>query len=135
MSLRGWTNTTLGDVLSLTYGKGLPENARKVGTVPVYGSSGIVGKHSAPLTNGPTLIVGRKGNVGEAHLSTVPCWPIDTVYFAEGGPSTDLRFFYYLLRFLDLRTLDRSTAVPGLSRDDYDRVEIDLPPQREQQRI
>src|SRR2546428_176969 len=44
--------------------------------------------------------------------------PIDTVYFAEGGPSTDLRFFYYLLRFRDLRSLDRSTAVPGLSRDD-----------------
>ena len=135
MSLRGWTTTTLGEVLPLAYGKGLPRKARGVGTVPVYGSSGVVGKHSAPLTTGPALIVGRKGNVGEAHLSMVPCWPIDTVYFAEGSPSTDLRFFYYLLRFRNLRTLDRSTAVPGLSRDDYDRVEIALPPQLEQQRI
>jgi type I restriction enzyme S subunit len=135
MTRRGWAQTTLGEFLPLEYGKALTEKMRTAGAIPVFGSSGIVGTHVQALTNGPTLIVGRKGNVGQPHLSPTPCWPIDTVYFHEAAPGTDLRFPFYLLLYKSLRGLDRSTAVPGLSRDDYDSVEVDLPPSSEQGRI
>lgn len=53
----------LGDLLPLKYGKSLPAAVRdSTGSVPVYGSSGVVGNHSAALTSGPAIIVGRKGN-------------------------------------------------------------------------
>lgn len=104
-------------------------------TVPVYGSSGVVGYHNRALTRGPTIIVGRKGNVGQPHLSPASCWPIDTAYFNEGVAGADLRFFFYLLEHKALRRLDRSTAIPGLSRDDYDAVSIEIPGDDEQRRI
>src|SRR5690349_6072817 len=131
MSARTWAPTTLGEILPLQYGKGLPEKERKAGSVPVYGSSGVVGHHHEALTSGPAIIVGRKGNVGQPHLSNVPSWPIDTVYFHEAATDTDLRFFLYLLQHKALRRLDKSTAVPGLSRDDYDVVPVELPPEAE----
>src|SRR6266568_7495159 len=113
----GWVETTLGNVLPIQYGKGLVEaNRNKNGQVPVYGSSGIVGLHNQAFTSKATLIVGRKGSVGSVHYSPVPCWPIDTTYFAEENAHLDLKFFLYLLIFLQLGQLDKSTAVPGLSR-------------------
>ena len=133
---KGWSEARLGIVLPLQYGKALREDNRDLsGCFTVYGSSGAVGKHSLALTKGPSIIVGRKGNVGAAYHSVDPCWPIDTVYFAESTPSTNLRFFYHLLIALNLVRLDRSTAVPGLSRDDYSPLQVPVPPAREQARI
>jgi type I restriction enzyme S subunit len=133
---QGWKRTTLGDALPIRYGKARTE---KHGVVredtAVYGSSGIIDKFERALTNGPTLIIGRKGTVGATYYSPEPCWPIDTVYFAEADPDNDLRFFKYLLDHLQLGKMDRSTAVPGLSRDDYNVTEVDVPLLNEQLRI
>ena len=132
----GWEQTTLGAILPLNYGKGLTKKQRdSAGIVPVFGSSGIVGRHSQALTSGSSLIIGRKGSVGEVYYSPVPCWPIDTTYFCEETESTNLRFFNYLLKSLDLGRLDKSTTIPGLSRDDYNPMRIAIPPFSEQRRI
>ena len=133
---KGWQQARLGEVLPLEYGKALPEKTRTSGgTVRVFGSSGEVGTHTAAYMDGPAIIVGRKGNVGSVYYSSGPCWPIDTVYFASGTPVTHLRFFCHQVSFLNLRGLDKSTAVPGLSRDDYNRVAAVVPPLSEQRRI
>lgn len=132
----GWQHASLGRLLPLKYGKSLPAQLRDPnGTHPVYGSSGMVGTHSAALTNGPTLIVGRKGNVGAVHYSAVPCWPIDTAYFVEAPAGHNLRYYKYLLESLNLVKLDRSTAIPGLSRDDYNAVEVSIAPPEQQDEI
>ena len=131
-----WASAKLGEILPLKYGKGLVKAARvKTGTIPVYGSSGVVGFHTEPLVRGPSLIVGRKGSVGTIYLSNGPSWPIDTTYYIEGSRSTNLAFFHYLLGFLDLGNLDKSTAIPGLSRSDYNEIEVSAPPLPEQHRI
>ena len=133
---RGWIESTLGNILPIQYGKGLVEaNRDKNGRVPVYGSSGVVGFHNQALTSKATLIVGRKGSVGSVHYSPVPCWPIDTTYFVEESKNVNLKFFLYLLSFLQLGQLDKSTAIPGLSRDDYNAVVVKIAPIAEQHRI
>lgn len=133
---KGWATATLGELLPLSYGKGLTEAVRETtGEVPVLGSSGVVGRHDTSLTSGPALVVGRKGNVGSVHLSRVPCWPIDTVYYAEAPPELSLPYLEHVIRSRDLKRLDRSTAVPGLSRDDYNLVEVPVAPLPEQEHI
>ncbi len=136
MHRAGWQHASLGKLLPLNYGKSLPANLRNPsGTHPVYGSSGVVGSHAAALTTGPTLIVGRKGNVGAVHYSAVPCWPIDTAYFVEAPSGHNLRYYKYLLESLNLAKLDRSTAIPGLSRDDYNSVNVSVAPPQQQDEI
>ena len=131
-----WAKAELGQILPLQYGKGLvAKNRVQTGNIPVFGSAGVVGYHSQPLIQGPALIVGRKGTVGAVHYSPGPCWPIDTAFYVEPTPSTNLPFFSYLLRAADLAGMDRSTAIPGLSRSDYDEIEVPLAPLAEQHRI
>ena len=132
----GWVRTSFGAVVELEYGKGLRRDARDVtGSVPVYGSNGIVGYHSVPLTTASSIIVGRKGAIGAVHLATVPCWPIDTTYYVFSPNGIDISFLYYLLGNCNLGSLDKSTAIPGLNRDDVYRMSILFPPLPEQHRI
>ena len=132
----GWTRATLGEILPLEYGAALPDRIRNNnGSVPVYGSAGIVGRHDAVLALGPTIIVGRKGSAGAAVYAPKDCWPIDTTYFVRDVGAVDLRFGYHLLSYIKLADLDQSTAVPSLSRRVYSAVIAPVPPLAEQRRI
>ncbi len=127
----------LGHLFELRYGKSLRKDRRFQGKVPVYGSNGKVDFHNESLVDAPTIIVGRKGSIGEVHLVSTPCWPIDTTYYVEsvGKYDYDLEWLYRLLKTLRLQDLNRSAAIPGLNRDDVYRIKIPLPPLDDQKRI
>jgi type I restriction enzyme, S subunit len=131
----GWINAQLGQLLTLKYGKALPDRLRSGSGLPVYGSNGEVGLHDIPLTRGETIVVGRKGSVGEVHYSAGPCSPIDTTYYVDEFGGLPARYWMYQLRNLRLRDLNKSTAIPGLNREDAYKLPISLPPRAEQKRI
>jgi type I restriction enzyme, S subunit len=131
----GWVSTNLGDVIEMKYGRSLPENSRVPGRFNVYGSNGPVGTHKTSLTNGPTIIIGRKGSIGEIHFSEQPCFPIDTTYYVDAFDVCDAPFTVQLLKFLPLTGLNRATAIPGLNREDAYSLEANVPPLPEQGRI
>lgn len=125
----------LGDLLTLEYGKALPAHDRKTGTIPVYGSNGIVGQHSLALVDGPGVIIGRKGSLGKVAFSDGPFWPIDTAYYVRLAEDLDWQFLFYALRHAKLDGLNTHSAVPGLNREDAYRVAIFFPEPNCQQAI
>ncbi|MBZ0302250.1 MAG: restriction endonuclease subunit S, partial [Anaerolineae bacterium] len=132
---QGWAKCQLGDIVELKYGKSLPAKSRCSGEVEVYGSNGVIGVHNHPLTEGPTIVVGRKGSIGEIHFSPMPCFPIDTTYYVDEFYGQDLQFIRYLLETLGLTEMDRASAIPGLNREDAYALDVEIPPKSEQQRI
>lgn len=131
----GWCLTTLGNVVELKYGKSLPASKRDNGKFSVFGSNGIVGSHSEPLVKTEGIIVGRKGSYGEVHLSNSPFFPIDTTYYVDNLFNQPLKYWFYQLKALPLTELNRSTAIPGLNREDAYSQYIALPPLAEQKMI
>jgi type I restriction enzyme S subunit len=131
----GWAPAQLGDIIELKYGKALPDRSRTGSGFPVYGSNGVVGRHAESLTNGETIIVGRKGSVGAVQYSEGPCSPIDTTYFIDELHGLPAKYWFHFLRSLQLVDLNKATAVPGLNREDAYRLEILVPPTAEQKRI
>ncbi|ROS50374.1 restriction endonuclease subunit S [Frigoribacterium sp. PhB24] len=124
------------NVFRLNYGKALRAGARVQGSVPVFGSGGLVGHHDTPLTQGRAIVVGRKGSIGSVTFSDAPSWPIDTAYFIdEASTACDLRWLYWCLRNMGLSGMNKSAAVPGLNRDDVYRLRMCVPPIVEQRRI
>lgn len=132
---KGWTNVSLGDIITLEYGKSLPKNSRQDGNYSIFGSNGIIGHHNDFSVEGPVIIIGRKGSVGSVHLSNENCWPIDTTYYIKPTFSLNFKFTFFLLESLNLSQLDKSTTIPGLNRDNVYEQIIDLPPLNEQDRI
>jgi type I restriction enzyme S subunit len=110
---QGWERKTLGESITLNYGKALKAELRVEGDYPVYGSSGIVGTHEEPLVKGPAIVLGRKGNVGSVYWSSKSFFPIDTVYFVS--PESSSLYLYYVLKHMHFISTD--VAVPGLNRD------------------
>lgn len=131
----GWADVPLGSLLNFKYGKALPDKERSGKGFPVYGSNGVVGWHSHALTTGTTIVIGRKGSVGALQFSNTPCSPIDTTYYIDEAPGHQFRFWFYRLKSLDLASLNKSTAIPGLSRGDAHQILVALPPLAEQKRI
>ena len=131
-----WDYTTIGEFSAFIYGKSLPKQRRNaLGDIPVFGSNGIVGYHDTALTDGPTVIIGRKGTVGAVHYSPGPCWPIDTTFFVTGKDAHLLRFTYYALKTLDLESMNTDSAVPGLNRNAAHARALWVPLESEQRAI
>ncbi|MDE2929027.1 MAG: restriction endonuclease subunit S, partial [Acidobacteriota bacterium] len=130
-----WCRTTVGDILDFRYGKGLKVSDRADdGPVPVYGSNGIVGYTTTPLTIRRSVIVGRKGSAGALNKCNGPSWTTDVAYYVESPSFFNLDYLFFSLATLDLSDL-RKGVKPGLSRADAYSKLISVPPLAEQQRI
>lgn len=96
----------------------LSNEERQGGTVPVYGSNGVVGYHSESRVSGPSIVVGRKGSIGRTVWVDGDFWPIDTTYYVKQKTGHSLRWLYNLLATRSMERLNTATGVPGLNRDD-----------------
>lgn len=127
----------LKELIRLKYGKALKKAERKGGPYAVYGSNGIVGYHSDHLIEKPSIIIGRKGSVGELNYSDNPSWPIDTAYGVEiiDEGKLNLRYLFYALKCLDISDIIQKGVKPGINRNDYLEKEIPHIEIEEQKRI
>jgi type I restriction enzyme, S subunit len=132
-----WPLVSAGKLVELNYGRSLVDSKRSRGSVPVFGTNGPCGWHSEPLVKGPGVILGRKGM---GPLGVEWCdgdfWVIDTAYFVK--PKTqalDLKFFYFLTKYVGLDHLKDGTSNPSLSRDTFYAQLFPHPPLSEQRAI
>ena len=109
----------VGDILSLEYGKALERQQRsETGKYLVYGANGPIGRTDQYLCEGKTIIVGRKGSVGEIVVALENNWPVDVTYWVKFDSNLyDFDFLYYLLRGLKLQSMAKGVK-PGLNRND-----------------
>ncbi|MGK4443947.1 restriction endonuclease subunit S [Yersinia enterocolitica] len=125
----GWTSQRMSNIATLHYGKALKKTERIDGPYPVYGSGGITGSHNAYLVEGPGIIVGRKGSIGTIYWEDGKFHPIDTVYYVATKEEIPLSYLYYLMKTLNLPSMNTDAAVPGLNRDNVYRLEVLKPTQ------
>ena len=127
----GWISSNIGNEVKVRYGKGLPDRVRNnEGSIPVYASAGRVGTHNVGLIDFPTIVVARKGSIGNNFIVKEPCWPIDTVYYLE-NIKLDINYLFHFLNFSVFK--DTSTAVPSLRRGDLEAIKISYPPSLSEQ--
>lgn len=125
----GWSSQRMSNIATLHYGKALKKTERIDGPYPVYGSGGITGSHNAYLVEGPGIIVGRKGSIGTIYWEDGKFHPIDTVYYVATKEEIPLSYLYYLMKTLNLPSMNTDAAVPGLNRDNVYRLEVLKPTQ------
>lgn len=128
----------LSKIIRVHYGAALKETNRdQTGSHSVFGSSGVVGQHSESLFEYPSIVIGRKGSVGNVTYAPDGGWAIDTAFFVEqiDPRSSELRYLFYALKNARLSRHTITTSIPGLSRDDIYRTRVFLPHIDEQRRI
>ena len=131
----GWRMVRLGDVVTLQRGVDLPIQDRLSGSIPVYGSNGILGYHSNASRNGPGVITGRSGSIGLVYYSEGPYWPLNTTLYVRDFHGNNARYIYHFLNHLGLERFTASTGVPSLNRNFVHPHLVVIPPLSEQRAI
>lgn len=122
----GWRVGKLREIIELAYGKGLKSENRIDGKYPVIGSNGVVGFHHEYLIEGPGIVIGRKGTIGEVHWIHDNFYPIDTTFYIKSLQGIEsLYFYYFVLLAQDFKKIASDSAVPGLNRNQaYDNLVV-----------
>jgi type I restriction enzyme S subunit len=126
----GWERTAFENALVLQRGFDLPIQAREDGDVPVYGSTGINGFHNKAKVQGPGIVTGRSGTLGEVHYVARDFWPLNTALWVKEFKRVTRLFALFLLREMDLKQYNGGVSVPSLDRKAVHRVEILVPPKK-----
>lgn len=129
-----WDLVPASELFELKYGKALVEANRCPGKIPVFGTNGPCGTHNQALFRGPGVVLGRKGQ-GPLGVEWVDgdYWVIDTAYsLTPIRPGVDLRFAYFLIKYIGLNHLKDGTSNPSLNRETFGAQALPLPPLSDQ---
>jgi type I restriction enzyme S subunit len=132
---KGWTRTTIGDVVTLQRGFDITRAQQRPGPVPVISSGGISGWHNEAISDGPGVVLGRKGTLGRTYFVQSGYWPHDTTLWVRDFKGNDPRFVYFFFSALDFRYLDVGSVNPTLNRNHVHPLPAVWPPLYEQQAI
>jgi type I restriction enzyme S subunit len=124
----GWNLKQWGDLATLEYGKRLEGYKDAVGSVPVYGTNGVIGKHDTALCQEPGIVIGRKGAYRGVHMSDEPFYVIDTAFYLKPKKNFSRHWAYYTLCEHDINSMDSGSAIPSTSRDDFYSIPVIEPP-------
>lgn len=106
------------------------------GNIPVYGSGGIMTYVDRFAYDKPTVLIPRKGSLGNLFYLEEPFWNVDTIFYTEIDEEQVIpKFLYYFLRTAHLEDLNTAGGVPSLTQKVLNKVLIPVPSLEEQQRI
>ena len=126
--------SNLGEVAKISNGKdhkNLPD-----GHIPVYGSGGIMRYANEYIFDKESVLIPRKGSIGNIFYVETPFWTVDTIFYTR--INCDLvspKFLYYFLKTQHLEDLNFAGGVPSLTKTILDKVNIPIPPLPIQQEI
>ena len=134
---KGWKSVALGEILSVSSGKGLKINELQGGKYAVYGGNGINGYYSEYLIEEPKLIIGRVGvKCGVTYITRPKSWVTDNALIVTPKVDDfDINYFKLKLEFENLNKLSVSTAQPVISGSKIYAYEINYPPLSQQRQI
>ncbi|WP_232207878.1 restriction endonuclease subunit S [Pseudoxanthomonas sp. GW2] len=130
-----WRSSTWGDEVCLEYGKALRGYSQTHGKYRVFGSNGPIGWTNDALTQGPGVILGRKGAYRGVEYCRDPFWVIDTAYYIVPKTDLDMRWLYYAVKHYKLGEVDDGSPIPSTTRSAVYMLELDVPPKHEQRAI
>ena len=130
-----WSMCPLGDLITLQRGFDLPSRLRKPGNIPIISSAGITDFHDSAMMEGPGVITGRYGTIGDVFYTEDKHWPLNTTLFVRDFKGNDPLFIYYLLQTIDFKSCSGKSGVPGVNRHDVHELTVTKIPYEHQHSI
>ncbi|WP_224999429.1 restriction endonuclease subunit S [Cesiribacter sp. SM1] len=130
-----WKKCSFKNFIQLQRGFDLTRSSMAGGEFPVVGSNSVIGFHKEFKVEGPGVITGRSGTLGEVQYIQGKYWPHNTSLWVKDFKNNEPRFVYYKLQTLDLKSYNGGGAVPTLNRNNLDNIEIIIPPLPTQKKI
>lgn len=129
-----WKEYRLGELIKLKYGK--DHKPLQDGTIPAYGSGGIMRFVNQAIYRGPSILIPRKGSLNNVIYINTPFWTVDTMFWSIINEEiVDSRFLYYAICKYNFEDLNVGSAIPSLTVPVIEAVRVKLPTKEIQTRI
>ena len=122
---KGWRNVVVTDLLEIKYGK--DHKPLENGTIPVYGSGGIMRKVNKILHSGESVLIPRKGSLNNILLVSGDFWTIDTMFFSIPKQPNVAKYVYLFLSGIDMYAMNIGAAVPSMTVKILDGMKVLCP--------
>jgi type I restriction enzyme S subunit len=120
------SNYRLSDLMQIKYGKDHKHLAD--GHYPLYGSGGIMRYVEKPLYQSESILIPRKGTLGNLFYLNEPFWSVDTMFYSKINLELAIpKYLYYTLKTFDLASLNVGSAVPSLTTEVLNEVLVSIP--------
>jgi type I restriction enzyme S subunit len=121
----GWEVGTLGDLITVKYGKDYKH--LNVGNIPLYGSGGIMSYVDSVLYDKPSVLIPRKGSLNNILYVKTPFWSVDTMFYSIPKIENVLIYVFKVLSKLDFNSLNVGSAVPSMTTEYLNSMQILIP--------
>jgi len=130
-----WEDKTLVELVHFQRGHDIVEADFVEGVYPVISSGGVIGFHNQFTSQGPSVVMGRKGTIGKVHYVDSDYWAHDTSLFSTNLFDNEPWFVYYLCIYMDLAKYGTKSGSPSLNRNDVHPLPVGKPSPDEQKKI
>lgn len=126
---------TLQHLVTIKYGKNQKQVLSDDGTIPIYGTGGLMGYATEALCSKPSVLIGRKGTIGKVKYVDHPFWTVDTLFYTIINEELVIpKYLYYVMSQIDLNAYNEGTTIPSLRTETLNRLEFDIPSLDEQRK-
>ena len=133
---KGWCLCKISSVVDIVNGKSQKNVESPTGKYPIYGSGGIIGKAMEYTCLAGSTIIGRKGTINHPIFVEKNFWNVDTAFGMKANNQIlEDKYFYCFCLYFDFSKLDKSSALPSLTKTAIGNLILPIPPLAEQQRI
>ncbi len=117
-----WKTVKLGECIEVKYGK--DHKILAEGSIPVYGSGGIMRYAEKALFEKESVLIPRKGSLNNILYVDEPFWSVDTMFYTEMKRKNFAKYFYEFIKTKDFLNLDTGSAVPSMTTEYLNNIEI-----------
>src|SRR5690606_31586410 len=128
-----WEEKKLGEVLKI--GNGRDYKHLETGTIPVYGTGGIMTYVNDFLYDGESIGIGRKGTIDNPVFLKGKFWTVDTLFYTHSFKKVLPSFIYYIFLQINWKKYNEASGVPSLSKATIEKIDIQIPCINEQTKI
>jgi type I restriction enzyme S subunit len=122
---KGWIKQKLSSICEIKYGK--DHKHLGIGKIPVYGSGGIMRYVDKALYENESILIPRKGTLSNLFYVSEPFWSVDTMFYTIIKEEHNRKYLFYLLKSINLAAMNVGSAVPSLTTEVLNKIEIIIP--------
>ncbi|UTS70466.1 restriction endonuclease subunit S [Mycoplasma bradburyae] len=105
------------------------------GSIPVYGTGGIIKYTDSYLSDKESILLPRIGSLKNILYVNHKFWTANTMYWTEVNKEfANVKYLYYYLKLLNLSPRNTGSTLPKMTFDTYYDLEVWLPSIDEQEK-
>ena len=124
-----WRVGRLSELITVKYGKDHKKLAD--GTIPVFGSGGVMRYADTAIYTDESVLIPRKGTLNNVVYINKPFWSVDTMFYTEMNRPNTAKFVYFFVQSKDLASMNAGSAVPSMTTEILNALPVVIPPDTE----